>query len=123
MALLDEVQRRLTKKRIWTPRDFAAWMGGMSYREALRLLNRIDAEVGGKLLMRSGDIRPEYTFSAPRLSRLRPEFFAPVSVEATAAAIARLEEELAEVAALQKRMALQTGENTRGIRELRARRA
>lgn len=121
MALLDETQRALCRKRIWTPADFAAWLGGgTSRKKALRILKGIDAEAGGALLTKSGEEKPEYCFSAARLSRLRPEYFLPVSVEATAAAIARLEEELGEVAAEQRRLAMQTGENTRGIREMKA---
>jgi len=123
MPLLDEQQRRLRRQRIWTPSDFAAWMGGgMSRKEALRMLKKINREVGGKLLNESGEVKPEFWFCAARLSKLRPEFFAPTDPEATEAAIERFAEELGEVVAEQRRLALQTGENTRGIRDEKARR-
>lgn len=119
--LLTDAQRRLCRQCIWTPSDFAAWIGGgMTRKEALRRLKQIDRECGGKLLTRTGGRKPEYTFSAPRLSRLRPELFAPTDVKATEAAVARLAELLGEVAAEQRRQAQITGETTRALREMKA---
>lgn len=116
--ILNDRQRQLRRKRIWTPSDFAEWLGGeTSRKKALRILKQLDVELGGTLLKRSGVLKPEYTFSPSQLSRARPDLFE--RIEGIDLRVTELEEELGEVKAQQKRLALQTGANTRDIASLR----
>lgn len=117
--ILDDRQRRLRRKRVWTPSDFAEWLGGDTSRKvALRMLKQLDRELGGTLLIRTGTKKPEYSFVPAYLARMKGEYFE--RFEGLDLRVSELEEELGEVKAQQKRLALQTGVNTRDIANLRA---
>lgn len=100
------------KRRIWTTAEFAKH-GGVSPIKARRLLLRIHAESGGKLLLPRTGAPRRYEFCLATLRKLRPELFAPV--ESLEGRLDELEETVTELRADLRRVASQVGSNTRGL--------
>lgn len=103
------------KKRVWKVADFAEH-AGIAHRAARRLLQRLDAKHGGRLLTPSEGTNREYTFLPAVLSRLEPDYFSPV--ESLEFRMEEVEEAVTTITAQHRRLAAQTGENTRQIAQL-----
>ncbi len=103
------------KKRVWNVSDFAEH-AQLSHGQAKRLLKKLDARHGGRLLIPSDGANREYTFYPAVLSRLEPDLFAPV--ESLEFRLEELEEKVDEQGANQKRIASQVGYLTRKVEQL-----
>jgi hypothetical protein len=103
------------KKRVWKVGDFATH-AGISHRAARRLLLRLNAKHGGGLLTPSEGANREYTFLPSALARLEPDYFSPV--ESLEFRLEEVEEAVTTITAQHRRLAVQTGENTRQIAQL-----
>ncbi|MGE0792470.1 MAG: hypothetical protein AB7S26_42740 [Sandaracinaceae bacterium] len=104
------------KKRVWTVADFARH-ANLTHRPARRMLTRLNAKHGGRLLIPSAGANREYRFYPSTLARLEPDLFTPV--ESLEFRVEALEEELGAARADQKRIAAQVGKNTRDVAQLR----
>lgn len=103
------------KKRVWKVADFASH-AGISHRSARRLLKRIDMKHGGRLLIPSDGSNREYSFLPAVLARLEPDYFS--AVESLEFRLEEVEEAVSTIAAQHRRLASQTGDNTRQIAQL-----
>ncbi|MFO0735733.1 MAG: hypothetical protein U0270_07635 [Labilithrix sp.] len=97
---------------MWSVSDFANHLG-VSHHRALRMLKKLDEQLGGTLLMPSDRNNRGYTFVRATLQRAHPEYFE--SVVSLEERVEELEERLEELKAMFRRLAVQTGANTRGI--------
>lgn len=109
-------------KRVWDVADFAdhlgeGFEGPQGHRRARRLLKRLDEKHGGKLLIPSKGANREYTFLVATLARLEHELFEPV--ESLELRLEAVEERVDELSVDQRRIAAQTGHNTREIARMR----
>lgn len=100
---------------MWNVSDFAEH-AQLSHGQAKRLLKKLDAKHGGRLLIPSEGVNREYTFFPAVLSRLEPDLFAPV--ESLEFRVEELEERFDEYGANQKRIASQVGYLTRKTEQL-----
>lgn len=103
------------KRRVWKVADFAAH-AGLSHGQAKRLLKRLDAKHGGRLLIPSEGANREYTFFPAVLSKLEPDLFSPI--ESVEFRLEEVEESVGELRADHRRIASQVGANTRQIAQL-----
>lgn len=102
----------LREKRVWDVADFAEH-AGIGHMAARRLLLKLDAKHGGRLLTPTSGANRKYTFRPVTLRKLEPEYFE--SVESLEFRIEELEEAMATTAAALRRLSSQVGANTRQI--------
>lgn len=109
----------LFDKPLWTVGDFAKHLG-TPHRTARTLLKRLDNELGGTLLIRSGTGNERrYTFCPATLAKAKPEFFERIlSLEAR---ISRLEDAHDESVEYRELMVSQIRKNSRDIARLESR--
>lgn len=113
------------KQRVWTVATFAKHAfdddSPPACRRARRLLKRIDAKHGGRLLIPSDGTNREFTFMPAVLARLEPDLFTPIaSVEFRIEAV---EEDLGELRATQRRTIGQVGYLSRELTKVQKRHA
>jgi hypothetical protein len=114
------------RKRVWRVRDFARHAFGDDSAPACirarRLLLRLDAKHGGKLL--AGASSRGYTFRPALLAKLEPELFEPIdSVEARLDELEDLVDERVErLSADQRIIASTVAMHSRDLARMRARR-
>lgn len=114
------------KARVWTVADFARHVFGCKgepsaalHLKARRMLRRLNAKHGGRLLIPSAGTNRAYTLTPATLARLEPDLFAPI--ESLELRLEEVEEDLGELKATTRRAVLQVGQNTRDIARMRAR--
>lgn len=121
------VPDHLRRKRFWTVADFATF-AGLSHRRARRRLKAYDRQLGGGLLIPSEGTNREYTFlpallakaiSDGRLSEANGLFDPVESIEMR---VDHLEDLVGDLHQAHRAIAAQTGNNTREIAKMRARR-
>jgi len=110
----------LARKRLWTVRDFAEFMG-LSAKQARALLKKLNEEVGGMLLRSSGGRKPEYTLFPGSLKKAFPDLF--VRLETLEARVDQIEERQEQTQQDLRRVAQQVGQLTRQVARLQSRRA
>lgn len=103
------------KKRVWSVGDFAEHVG-INHRQAKRLLQRLDREMKGRLLLPSEGANRQYKFVRAVLARARPEYFE--DVESAEERIEELEEKVSEALRMLRMLGFQTGANSAAIAQL-----
>jgi molybdenum-dependent DNA-binding transcriptional regulator ModE len=113
----ESSKETLRRKRLWTVADFAAWMG-ISPKQARAMLKRLDQEVGGMLLIKSGGRKPEYTFFPAVLAKSKPELFE--RFESLEGRVADIETKIDSLEYRQGVIASQTSQNSRDISRIKS---
>lgn len=112
------------RKRVWTVADFArhAFDGDASdpaCRRARRILVRLDAKHGGKILIATPGTNRLFTFYPAVLARLEPDLFAPI--ESLEFRVEDIEDRLDEAIANERMIAAQVRQNTSDVATLQRR--
>lgn len=117
-ALQSDHTKALLRKRLWTPADLGEWLG-ISSRAARSLLKRLHVESGGMLIMMSKGRKPEYTFFAATLAKVKPEIFE--RIESLEVRIVALEDAFDDLRTRETKIVSQVGQNSRDIARMRRR--
>lgn len=115
------------RRRIWTVADFARHVFGSdsenTCRRARRVLKRLDAKHGGKLLIPSPGTNRQFHFYLATLRRLEAELFEPV--DSLEGRVEALEESVSEgferVSSDQRMIAATVGQHSRDLARRAAR--